>query len=680
MDLPLANGLSWGWNEVDKNQDAQLAEKVTKGELVVNVKDYGAKGDGVTDDTLSIQNAMDFIVQRGIGGTLYFPSGNYVVTGTINYYTSTTKGITIKGDGVGATIIEWHGTAGTLFTNEKTIANQWQYNTHFADFTLTARVGSVSAPVVGSVGLYVDMTRNHWYMNNVRITGFETGMIVGVHSEAGKLSKVGFYYNSTGLNLYGDQADATVLDSVWFVGNKLRGLIISSPRTVVDKCMFVFDQNQSDTTQYIDIQICYQKVKDSDKIKSTYLSTSIGNGGSFSSIINSFFEGSGISGQPAILIEDVDVTTSNFPGLTIENNYFALYDRDTAVKITNPKNKMVTRNNKLQANNAAYLFDHQGVSGNSITYEEPFINNVFKTSNQKWMFGAKQDEFNKLKLIANSVLFSSPGWAVQNPHYSRNITIDCDYDGLGSTQITTSSTDAGSILARFNIANCPVGMVYLSTKVKADISSTMNVSVNRGTSTVIFAKNYVNIGDEREIIFGFYNDTLDVINIDLLSVEVMTGNIYLSEVLIKHDDNSKQSYSLWDTISGQRFTNRSNQVMSIPNKTPYKEIVDYANPVDRWYYGKHYSTTISNVGGYAAGATSINVSDASGIAVGDYLFFKNFTSNVSFGFQGTETSGNKVTGITGNTITLATGLTYALLDASKVLSCQVYKKSSATAL
>ena len=48
-----------------------------KSPLVVNVRDKGAKGDGRTDDTVSIQAAIDEV--GGTGGTVLVPGGTYMV-------------------------------------------------------------------------------------------------------------------------------------------------------------------------------------------------------------------------------------------------------------------------------------------------------------------------------------------------------------------------------------------------------------------------------------------------------------------------------------------------------------------------------------------------------------------------------------------------------------------------
>lgn len=45
----------------------------------VSVKDFGAVGDGVTDDTIAIQAAIDYLSTNS-GGLLYFPFGTYVIS------------------------------------------------------------------------------------------------------------------------------------------------------------------------------------------------------------------------------------------------------------------------------------------------------------------------------------------------------------------------------------------------------------------------------------------------------------------------------------------------------------------------------------------------------------------------------------------------------------------------
>jgi len=64
---------------------AVVAGKVDKGALVLNVKDYGAVGDGTTDDTAAIQAAIDAVpgTTSLAGATILFPYGQYRVTSQI---------------------------------------------------------------------------------------------------------------------------------------------------------------------------------------------------------------------------------------------------------------------------------------------------------------------------------------------------------------------------------------------------------------------------------------------------------------------------------------------------------------------------------------------------------------------------------------------------------------------
>lgn len=61
-------------------QNIEISELVnlrkTYSELIYNVKDFGVKGDGVTDETLAIQAVLDYVMDHG-GGTIYFPKGLY---------------------------------------------------------------------------------------------------------------------------------------------------------------------------------------------------------------------------------------------------------------------------------------------------------------------------------------------------------------------------------------------------------------------------------------------------------------------------------------------------------------------------------------------------------------------------------------------------------------------------
>lgn len=61
----------------------------------INVKQFGAKGDNLTDDTIAIQNAISYLETSGTTGILWFPVGVYLTTTTI---TVSKSGISLKGE------------------------------------------------------------------------------------------------------------------------------------------------------------------------------------------------------------------------------------------------------------------------------------------------------------------------------------------------------------------------------------------------------------------------------------------------------------------------------------------------------------------------------------------------------------------------------------------------------
>ena len=96
----------------------QLSKVVDIGGQVFNVKAYGAKGDGVTDDTAAIQAAQ--AAAAASGGDLYLPPGNYKATSSqISGQTSGIQAVFFPdsnvrwiGSGVGSTKISCYAGAG----------------------------------------------------------------------------------------------------------------------------------------------------------------------------------------------------------------------------------------------------------------------------------------------------------------------------------------------------------------------------------------------------------------------------------------------------------------------------------------------------------------------------------------------------------------------------------------
>jgi len=151
----------------------------------VSVKDFGAVGDGSTDDTTAIQNAINAlgqlitsnpyansnIVSTVGGGILYFPKGKYKVTNTLLY----SGGMIWQGDDLGTAIV-FTPSSSINCVSPNTSAYTW--GTTIEQFTIR-NMYFAAANSNAATGLYLANT-NAIHLDKVRVDGFNTyGIYIG---------------------------------------------------------------------------------------------------------------------------------------------------------------------------------------------------------------------------------------------------------------------------------------------------------------------------------------------------------------------------------------------------------------------------------------------------------------------------------------------------------------------
>jgi hypothetical protein len=104
---------------------------VREDELVYNVKDYGATGDGVADDTAEIQAAIAAAIAAG-GGVVYLPVGTYKISSALTINGSR---VTVQGTGPASKIVQ-SALAANIFTVGNAVTAT--YGPTFRDFSVTS--------------------------------------------------------------------------------------------------------------------------------------------------------------------------------------------------------------------------------------------------------------------------------------------------------------------------------------------------------------------------------------------------------------------------------------------------------------------------------------------------------------------------------------------------------------
>jgi hypothetical protein len=140
----------------------------------VSVKDFGAVGDGVADDTAAIQAAIDAVILLG-GGVLMFPRGTYSISAAI----SASAPITLRGEGPAESVIrQTNAAAGGVNFNFASLVQGGGVE----DISIEAGDGWVTAGDQGSgssgIGIALTNSNGKFYAKNFGVHNFDTGVRV----------------------------------------------------------------------------------------------------------------------------------------------------------------------------------------------------------------------------------------------------------------------------------------------------------------------------------------------------------------------------------------------------------------------------------------------------------------------------------------------------------------------
>jgi len=134
---------------------------------VVNVLDYGAKGDGTTNDTAAIQAAIDAANAKSTNGAVFIPAGTYKTTAVL----VVPYGVSIFGEGGTASILQCEDCDGLQFTSFGYQIGSMFYE----DFGLTANSGTNR---VGVLAVDDASTQDGLYFNRLRFYGWNQGIVL----------------------------------------------------------------------------------------------------------------------------------------------------------------------------------------------------------------------------------------------------------------------------------------------------------------------------------------------------------------------------------------------------------------------------------------------------------------------------------------------------------------------
>lgn len=144
--------------------------------MTSNVREFGAKGDGRTDDTAAFTKAAEAIPETG--GVLYIPAGCYRLTKSVRVFN---RAVAVRGDGIGISKLVWPAgvkSLGVGITQSRSQGNNTDF-THIYGLSLytnqanlgTALAIDLSGQVHKQTGVVMNRTNARICIEQVEIRG-----------------------------------------------------------------------------------------------------------------------------------------------------------------------------------------------------------------------------------------------------------------------------------------------------------------------------------------------------------------------------------------------------------------------------------------------------------------------------------------------------------------------------
>ncbi len=220
--LPAATTPLTGSEEVPLVQGGitkRVAAAALGGGQTVSVTQFGAKGDGVTNDTAAIQAAIDAVYNAG-GGTVVIPEGTFMVSSIVRNWTSPIT-VNIQGSGKRSTILKKIDATTTPILDLSGIATMLEPYSKISDLEISGNGSGCDGFRATNFG--------RWVISDVFISGCNRGLycrgglVFDAYDCTFQANAYGYYCEKSANNVY---SNLVTFYGGQFSGNTTWGLYI----------------------------------------------------------------------------------------------------------------------------------------------------------------------------------------------------------------------------------------------------------------------------------------------------------------------------------------------------------------------------------------------------------------------------------------------------------------------